>query len=374
MSINPKNSLLSRRIIRLFGKQPSTYHTKGILSFVLLLTLSTAFAFVAPIQELPSTESHEVQEIAIINSQEIPEPLVVPQPEEMPVMDNVPVEKPVAPNKPLEVSALPDTPVEKPIVPETPVEADTVPKEDGKKKVQINVMSKSETQPVYIIDGEEVSHEEVGELNPDEIEKINVLKDKNATDKYGSKGSNGVVEITTKDNSTSTSLKGYGTKAEKRNDNTMSQSETQPLYIIDGEKVPYEKVEELNADKIEQVDVLKDKNATEKHGADGKNGVVEITTKVNSSLKGQANKKSTESNNDHSGLISFSGHGTDGGQPLIIINGEVKGRKHLEDVTVAAKDIYDFKLLTGETARKEYGEEGKDGVIIITTKDKDQKE
>jgi TonB-dependent SusC/RagA subfamily outer membrane receptor len=52
--------------------------------------------------------------------------------------------------------------------------------------------------PLIIVDGEEVTKDEMQKLEPSSIEKINVLKDKSAEDKYGAKGKNGVIEITTK--------------------------------------------------------------------------------------------------------------------------------------------------------------------------------
>ena len=45
------------------------------------------------------------------------------------------------------------------------------------------------------MDGKEVSEESMYSLKPEEVEKINVLKDKNATNKYGDKGKNGVIEV-----------------------------------------------------------------------------------------------------------------------------------------------------------------------------------
>lgn len=51
---------------------------------------------------------------------------------------------------------------------------------------------------LYIIDGKEVSDEEFKKINPDDIYSITVLKDKHATDKYGEKGKDGVIEITMK--------------------------------------------------------------------------------------------------------------------------------------------------------------------------------
>jgi len=51
------------------------------------------------------------------------------------------------------------------------------------------------TKPLIILDGKQVSEESINSLKPEEVEKINVLKDKNATDKYGDKGKNGVIEV-----------------------------------------------------------------------------------------------------------------------------------------------------------------------------------
>ena len=53
-------------------------------------------------------------------------------------------------------------------------------------------------KPVFIIDGKEVTEKEVKSLSPDRISTINVIKDKKADEKYGAKGKNGVIEITTK--------------------------------------------------------------------------------------------------------------------------------------------------------------------------------
>jgi len=50
-------------------------------------------------------------------------------------------------------------------------------------------------QPLFIIDGKKVKS--VKNLNPNDIKSISVLKDRAAEKKYGEKGKNGVVEITT---------------------------------------------------------------------------------------------------------------------------------------------------------------------------------
>lgn len=52
-------------------------------------------------------------------------------------------------------------------------------------------------QPLFIMDGFEVSLERVMDLNDNEIENITILKDASATALYGSRGANGVIVITT---------------------------------------------------------------------------------------------------------------------------------------------------------------------------------
>ncbi|MBB1284174.1 energy transducer TonB [Flavisolibacter sp. BT320] len=81
-------------------------------------------------------------------------------------------------------------------------------------------ISSSDTskQPLYILDGKEISKEEMSRINPNDIQAINVLKDATATSKYGEKGKYGVVEITMKkgDNSvTQEKLEKVFEKAEK---------------------------------------------------------------------------------------------------------------------------------------------------------------
>ncbi len=53
-------------------------------------------------------------------------------------------------------------------------------------------------EPLFVLDGEIMDREEISDLQPYEIDNINVLKDKSAKEKYGKKGKNGVIEINTK--------------------------------------------------------------------------------------------------------------------------------------------------------------------------------
>lgn len=52
--------------------------------------------------------------------------------------------------------------------------------------------------PLYVVDGFPMMNGSMSELNPNDIESIEVLKDASSTAIYGSRGSNGVIMITTK--------------------------------------------------------------------------------------------------------------------------------------------------------------------------------
>lgn len=54
------------------------------------------------------------------------------------------------------------------------------------------------TAPLYVIDGFPQEAQAMGDINPNDIESIDVLKDASATAIYGARGANGVVIITTK--------------------------------------------------------------------------------------------------------------------------------------------------------------------------------
>ncbi len=67
------------------------------------------------------------------------------------------------------------------------------------KKEKIIVISDSENEnPLIILNGKEISKEEMEDLDPDSIKMIDVLKGDKATEKHGDKGKNGVIIITTK--------------------------------------------------------------------------------------------------------------------------------------------------------------------------------
>ncbi len=56
----------------------------------------------------------------------------------------------------------------------------------------------AKTGPLFILDDIELPGSDLGKVKPEDIESIEVLKDKKAIEPYGEKGKNGVVIISTK--------------------------------------------------------------------------------------------------------------------------------------------------------------------------------
>lgn len=70
--------------------------------------------------------------------------------------------------------------------------------DDSKKNIFIS--DNNGKNPLYVIDGKEVSKEKIMDMNPESIESVTVLKDKSAIEKYGDKAKDGVIIIKTKKN------------------------------------------------------------------------------------------------------------------------------------------------------------------------------
>ena len=121
-----------------------------------------------------------------------------------------------------------------------------------------------------------------------------------------------------------------------------------PLYILDGKEIDAAIMKVLDPNKIETINVLKDKTAIDKYGEKGKNGVVEIKTKAFQ---------------DNSTLI-IKKEGADA--VLYIIDGKATDKPLAEKIK--PEDIKSINVLKNEAATTVYGDRGKNGVIIITTK------
>jgi N-acetylmuramoyl-L-alanine amidase len=114
---------------------------------------------------------------------------------------------------------------------------------------------------LVIIDGKKSTKDQMKNIPSGNIESINVLKGEKAIKKYGEKGKDGAIEITTKFNIPENAL-----------------------VIIDGKKSSKLDLNNIPGDRIETINVLKGESAIKKYGEKGKDGAIEIITKKNMSV------------------------------------------------------------------------------------------
>jgi TonB family protein len=148
----------------------------------------------------------------------------------------------------------------------------------------VKIRSENGKTPLVVVDGV-VKDIEVDKIDPETVASMNVLKDEFATNKYGEKAKDGVVEISTKkiqagaDNNLMPPP-----PAAFPNMNIRSGNGQGPLYVVDG--ITTEKgfdIKSINTDNIASITVLKDKSAVTLYGEKAQNGVIIITTKKTTS-------------------------------------------------------------------------------------------
>ena len=144
---------------------------------------------------------------------------------------------------------------------------------------------------------------------------------------------------------------------------SMKTGDKKPLYIVDGIKLS--DIGNLNPENIGSITVLKGSAGTVLYGASGSNGVIEITTKT----AGQKAIYDTKS----SGIISLRqaqnekvSLGSLNNNELILLNGNEVEKSVLNDLSVMS--IATIEVFKGEKALSKFGEKGRNGVIVITTK------
>lgn len=144
--------------------------------------------------------------------------------------------------------------------------------------------------PLVVIDGKIMPYNTIESITPKQVNDITVLKDSNATAIYGSRGSNGVIIISTK--------------------SKINTSE-EPLYIVDG--VPIKKEHNYIIENLPKQDIDAKKHydkaeAKDKFGTIAKNGCVVITThQGNFRLENQESYAVIEENNfERTSLVPLS--------------------------------------------------------------------
>ena len=146
---------------------------------------------------------------------------------------------------------------------------------------------------------------------------------------------------------------------------TSTMTATKPIYFIDGE-IFQGNIEDINPDNIKSIDVLKGESATKIYGEKGKKGVILIQTKdrIHKSLQEKIDNSKPESNPNSEKMKLKSPFVSE--FPLFILDG-----KEVPDIDdVNPENIEKIDVLKGESAIELYGEKGKNGVIVITSKQK----
>lgn len=129
-------------------------------------------------------------------------------------------------------------------------------------------------KPLIIVNGKPATSEYLKTINANDIESMTVLKGEDALDAYGKKGQNGVITLTTKPYKTiKGSYKNVETDIELPNEDNI-------LYILDGKEISKpDLVKVYSKETVSSIAVLKGKEAIEKYGEKGTNGVVEVISK-----------------------------------------------------------------------------------------------
>ncbi|MBI9061516.1 MAG: hypothetical protein JEZ14_05975 [Marinilabiliaceae bacterium] len=178
---------------------------------------------------------------------------------------------------------------------------------------------------LYFVDDEEVSEKVVELLDIDRIQSMNVIKGKDAIEKYGERAKDGAIEVTSKGSDVSIiKVKGES-------------SMQQPLIILDGEKA--------------------------------ENGVVVIASKVENDAvetdAGVISLKCLDTSVKES-IINIKGKGGKG-QPLYVVDGVELSDSDFKKVR--KNDIEAITVLKDKYAIEKYGEKAKNGVVVIDLKE-----
>ena len=189
--------------------------------------------------------------------------------------------------------------------------------------VRIRNTNGEKFDPLYVIDGKVASKAQMEALNPDGIQRIDVLKGASAKAAYGEEGANGVVQITTK-----------GTEEVIEEDLKLGGS----VYFKLQDKV--EKLDKIDASET-TIEIIKEEPLSIEH---------EMEKPAQSKIKIRGVASNTE-------------------QPLFVIDDEIMDRSINDPMTeLNPNDIEYINVIKGEAAKEKYGDKGVNGVVEIYTK------
>jgi len=130
------------------------------------------------------------------------------------------------------------------------------------------------------------------------------------------------------------------------------------LKVVDGVQMPADfDLKSIQPDEIGSIDVLKDEKALRYFGERAKEGVLVITTKTYQKKIGLDSSQAA---------VPLRHVDLGNPKPLMILDGVEKAA--LDSATLNPSDIASIEVVKGPEALTKYGEKGKNGVILITTK------
>lgn len=136
-------------------------------------------------------------------------------------------------------------------------------------------------------------------------------------------------------------------------------------YFVDGVRMT-KGIGHIKPDSIFSVNVMKGTGATSIYGIETANGVIDIidikTKSAHTKQFTSAAARVTDIGRDQSQKISLS----DIDNKMILLDGKEISKAMLDDIQVTA--IESIEIFKGTSAITKYGEKGKNGVIVVTTK------
>jgi hypothetical protein len=246
-----------------------------------------------------------------------------------------------------------------PPAPAAPDQPDApAPPQNGKQVSMITTTGTDGKSPLYIYAGQEISEAQMQQVDPNQIERIDVLKGDAALKVYGEKGRNGVVKITPKNAD-------YSQRTSSSQVNSIATTGQPPLYYFDGIRISEEHMKMIDPSTIASVNVWKGDKAIDKFGTDAQYGVVEILSKANAEVatfvSPPASTQSLKAKATWSILLQSAVGGAT--HPLIILNDKEITEEKMKSLD--PKSIMEIKVIKGSDAFKQYGAKGMNGVIII---------
>lgn len=207
----------------------------------------------------------------------------------------------------------------------------------------------NQAKPLILIDGKQQSADKsMDDIDPSTIESVHVYKEKYATGKFGAKGKNGVIEITTK------------AAAAKSGKTDMG-----PVTIV-SQKDPSD--DDANT-RFKAPTVVKDED---NQAAQEEKIVIGYRTKGAAKANEKAAGTDVKSNDTHKNIVVRGYRSTadakqgEGKSPLYIVDG--KKVSEADWKAISPNDIKSISVLKEKNATSIYGSEAANGAILIQTK------